>query len=113
MRQWESRHGNYLLQGQEAKGSIQQSGGDITEEDARKIFKFIDYNEARVVSKHQIRLLILYQKYINEGKAQTEVMRRLVKMLLVTELNVFDENLFAFFFCKKQPNQALRHPHLT
>ena len=64
MRQWESRHGNYLLQGQEAKGSIQQSGGDITEEDARKIFKFIDYNEARVVSKHQIRLLILYQKYM-------------------------------------------------
>lgn len=30
--------------------------------DARKLFKFIDYNEARVISKHQIRLLILYYK---------------------------------------------------
>ena len=45
--QWESRQGNYLLQNFSAKKE-----GEITEDDARKVFKFLDYNEARVVSKH-------------------------------------------------------------
>ena len=80
----------------------------INDTDARKVFKFLDYNDARVVSKHQIRLLIMYQKYVNEESAQNEAIRRLTKMLLVPELKVFDENLFAFFFTKKYPNKALQ-----
>lgn len=92
-----------MLQGSNLGGSE----GNITAVEARKVFKFLDYNEARVVSKHQIRLLILYHRYVNEEKAQNEAMRRLVKMLLVPELKVFDENLFAFFFSKKHPNKAL------
>ena len=39
----------------------------MKESDARKIFKFIDFNEARVISKHQIRLLILYSKDVLNG----------------------------------------------
>ena len=46
---WEHRHGNYLLMPQ---GQNMRNGSAITEDEARKIFKFIDYNEARVVSKH-------------------------------------------------------------
>ena len=47
---WDSRHGNYLLQvaGQEVRGGKKE----ISEDDARKLFNFIDYNDARVISKH-------------------------------------------------------------
>ena len=100
--QWESRQGNYLLQSFSAKADK-----EITEDDARKIFKFLDYNEARVVSKHQIRLLITYHKDVNERKGNNDVLRRLMKMLSVPDLKVFDENLFAFFFTNKCPDRAL------
>lgn len=86
----------------------------IQESDARKLFKFLDYNEARVISKHQIRLLILYAKDLqsdgadkSSAKAPSDLIRRLSKMLLVPDLKVFDENLFAFFFTSKQPEHAL------
>ena len=48
---WLTSHGNHLL-------NMNQS----TEAEARRLFKFIDYNNQDLVSKHQIRLLILYYK---------------------------------------------------
>ena len=89
----------------------------MKESDARKIFKFIDFNEARVISKHQIRLLILYSKdVLNGGGSEndkapppSEMIRKLSKMLLVPDMTVFDENLFAFFFLSKQPDKALHN----
>ena len=101
--QWEARHGNFLFQGSTLGGQ----DGTISDTEARKVFKFLDYNEARVVSKHQIRLLLVYHKHVHEEKSQNEAMRRLAKMLHVSELNVFDENLFAFFFSKKNPIKAM------
>ena len=73
----------------------------ITDNEARKIFKFIDFNEARVISKHQIRLLILYSKDVTDDRPPSDMIRRLSKMLLVPELKAFDENLFSFFFTNK------------
>lgn len=35
------------------------------------------------------------------------MIRRLAKMLLVKELKVFDESLFAFFFTHTRPDKAL------
>ena len=105
---WEHRQGNYLLheQGEQAIGSKSKP---FKESDARKIFKYIDYNEARVISKHQIRLLILYAKDLADDKAApSELVRKLSKVLLVPELKVFDENLFAFFLTEKQPEKALQ-----
>ena len=99
---WDSRHGNYLLQ---VAGQDNVRGGkkEITEDDARKIFNFIDYNDARVISKHQVRLLLLYNKdAMGDDKSQpNELIRRLAKILLVPEVKVFDEHLFAFFFMHK------------
>lgn len=54
---WEHRFGNYLLQ-RDSGHSIGVNRKPIDERDARKLFNFIDYNGAHVVSKHQIRLLI-------------------------------------------------------
>ena len=74
----------------------------MTEEDAKKLFSFLDYNEARIVSKHQIRLLISYQKNVNGDENQpNEILRRLARMLTVPDLKVFDENLFCFFYLSK------------
>ena len=91
-------------------GQEMQGTKPLKEKDARKIFKFIDFNEARVISKHQIRLLVLYYKDMNEGqqKQSNEMMRRLSRMLLIPELKVFDENLFTFFFMNKNPEKALQ-----
>ena len=36
------------------------------------------------------------------------MIRKLSKMLLVPNMTVFDENLFAFFFMSKQPDKALQ-----
>lgn len=87
----------------------------LNECDARKLFNFIDYNETRVISKHQIRLLILYYKDFHGigdpklgQKQPNEMIKRLMKMLLVPDLKVFDENLFSFFFTNKNPNKALK-----
>lgn len=80
----------------------------MKESDARKLFKFIDFNEARVISKHQIRLLILYSKDVAGDKTPSEMIRKLSKMLFIPDLKVFDENLFAFFFMSKQPDKALQ-----
>lgn len=81
----------------------------MKESDARKLFKFIDFNEARVISKHQIRLLILYSKDVVGDKTPGEMIRKLSKMLFIPDLKVFDEHLFAFFFMSKQPFKALQH----
>ena len=43
----------------------------------------------------------------SDEKKPNEVIRRLSKMLSVTELKVFDENLFAFFYLSKNPEKAL------
>ena len=48
---WLSNHGNHLLKMDKS-----------SESEARKLFKFLDYNNANIVSKHQIRLLIMYYK---------------------------------------------------
>ena len=81
---------------------------NISKEDATKVFKVIDYNLAGVISKHQIRLFILFLKHKNDEYTFSEIMNRLIKMLLVTDLKVFNESLFVFFFTKKHPNKVIR-----
>ena len=48
---WLLNHGNHLLKMDKS-----------SESEARKLFKFLDYNNASIVSKHQIKLLIMYYK---------------------------------------------------
>ena len=59
--------------------------------------------------------MILYSKEVNNTGGEnekapppTEMIRKLSKMLLVPNMTVFDENLFAFFFMSKQPDKALQ-----
>ena len=49
----------------------------------------------------------MYHRKVNEEKGNNEVIRRLMKMLHLPDLKVFDENLFAFFFTNKFPDKAL------
>jgi hypothetical protein len=46
---WFSKHGLNIF-----------SLDKVTAEEARKLFKYIDFNKANVISKHQIQLLIHY-----------------------------------------------------
>lgn len=113
---YESRNGgaNFLKQ---LRQDLAEQAGVVQLEQAKKLFTFInrakqrssDYSDTRVVSKHQIRLLIQYCKCeLDEDKAkgQNELMRRLAKMLLVPDVKVFDECLFAHFFMAKGPTGA-------
>lgn len=56
---FEGRPGDFLLQ---TAAEDFRHGKAITEQVAQKVFKYLDYNSRRVVSKHQIRLLLVFYK---------------------------------------------------
>ena len=94
---WLTSHGNHLL-----------NMNHSTEAEARRLFKFIDYNNANIISKHQIRLLIVYYRdqfpeVATSNSNANYVVKRLQCILQLQNQNVFDENTFAFFFGQDHP----------
>ena len=100
---WLSNHGNHLLKMDKS-----------SESEARKLFKFLDYNNANIVSKHQIRLLIMYYKEQlgSSENGSNFVIKKLNGLLSLPNQKVFDENTFTFFFSQEDPRERTTFMHL-
>ena len=73
------------------------------------MFKFIDYNDSNIISRSQIKLLLLYYKNqfpdASTNNASTNfVVKRLNAMSNLPNQKVFDESTFAFFFSQGHPD---------
>lgn len=83
-----------------------------TEAEARRLFKFIDYNDSGIISQHQIKLLILYYKnqfpeVATSNSNANFVVKRLQAMTALPNQKVFDADTFSFFFSQGHPDDRV------